>query len=133
MLAPANGSSLGSLGGSSPFGSMGNTSSLFGFVALGWILMLFLVAGLSTALGLFVGRDVDAGESAPVAGATTNAAGALIGTVVMLVLILILAPGGAGGAGGALGQLIAPLLGLTAGAAVTGAAAAEIGQRSASW
>lgn len=133
---------LGVIGGalsSSPTGSvlpgaggMLSTGALSGAIVIGLLVVAFLGAGVATALGLLAGRNAGPRDSAATNGAMAGGAGVLVTTLVMIVLLLLLGDSGGGGGGDILG-LVGMLVGLTLGVAITGAVAAGVGERSATW
>lgn len=128
------GDALSSGPGGSPLpgaGGMLSGGALSGAIVGGLLVVVFLGAAIATGLGLLAGRNTGAGDSAATNGAAAGGVGVLVTTIVMIVLLLILGGGGSGG-GDVMG-LVGMLIGLTIGVAITGAVAAGVGERSATW
>jgi hypothetical protein len=114
-------------------GGMLTGDALSGAILVGLLVVAFFGAVVATGIGVFAGRNSSADESSATNGALASGVGVLVTAVIMALLFLLLA-GGSGGAGGgdALG-LIGMVVGLTIGVAITGAVAAGVGERSATW
>lgn len=114
-------------------GGMLTGNALSGAILVGLLVVAFFGAVVATGIGVFAGRNSGAGESAATNGAVASGVGVLVTAVVMAILFLLLAGGsGPGGGGDALG-LIGTVIGLSIGVAITGAVAAGVGERSATW
>lgn len=130
LAASALDSGAGGVGGPGGIGLFGD-GGLAGAIGIGLAAIVFLGAGLATALGLYIGRTVGSGESAPAAGAASTGAGAFVAAAILFVFFLVL-DGGASGGDEVL-PAVGAIVGLSVGVAITGAAAAAVGQRAGTW
>lgn len=131
---------LGSALSSGPGGALPGTGgmltgdALSGAILIGLLVIAFFGAVVATGIGVFAGRNSDGGESAATNGALASGVGVLVTAVVMVILLVLLGGGsGTGAGGGDLLGLLGMVVGLTIGVGITGAVAAGVGERSATW
>jgi hypothetical protein len=115
-------------------GGMLTGNALSGAILVGLLVVAFFGAAVATGIGIFAGRNSRGGESAATNGALSSGVGVLVTAVVMVVLLVLLGSGsGTGSGGGDLLGLFGMVIGLTVGVGITGAVAAGVGERSATW
>lgn len=119
-------------GGLPGTGGMLTGNALSGAILVGLLVVGFLGALVATAIGVFAGRNAGAQESAATNGGLASAVGVLVTAVVMVILLLLLGSDSGGGGFDAMG-LVGSVIGLTVGVGITGAVAAGVGERSATW
>ncbi|MFB6312169.1 MAG: hypothetical protein ABEH64_13425 [Salinirussus sp.] len=126
LLSPGPGGPLPATGG---FLSGG---SLSGALLAGLLVVAFLGAVIAAGLGLSIGGSGRL-EAPAVASAISAGIGAFVTAIILVVLLALLSEQGTGGTGGGLGPLLGAVIGLAVGVGITGAAAAGVGERAATW
>lgn len=113
-------------------GGMMTGDALSGAIALGLLVVVFLGAAVATGLGLLAGRTAGARESAAAVGAVSSGVGVFVTAIIMVVLLLLLGTGSGTGTSDIV-TLVGMAVGLAIGVGITGAVAAGVGERSATW